>query len=239
MVGCHSDCQSNLIKPQPQVSDESHCCRFSHEYLRLCRRGTLLFTLLYDSSPCGLPSLLYNCCVFSSVVLYSDLGLILALFWVFFTAFISVCDLALRQHVFCFVTTGAHLRRAQQRLKGALVLDDEGIANLTSGEPVGQLCELQTGLQWPSWIISENRQRVDAVAEASVERSGARALLRVQTGARVTAPAVRPGPRRILLGVPSALRDKCQRSTQSHANTHTLPRATIAGINFIFFNVWE
>lgn len=76
------------------------------------------------------------------LTLLSDLGLILILFCVSsvcFTAFISVCDFALRQHVFCFVTSRAHLRRAQQRLKGALVLDDKGIANMTSGEPMGQL----------------------------------------------------------------------------------------------------
>lgn len=118
-------------------------------------------------------------------------------------AFISLCDFALGRRALCLVTSGARLWRAQQRLKGALVLDDKGIANMTSGEPVGQLRQLQTRLQWPDGIISENRQSVDAVAEASVQRSGAGPLLRVQAGARVTAPAVRPRPRRILLGVPS------------------------------------
>lgn len=156
----------------------------------------------------------------------SDLGLFLILFGVSsycFTAFISVCDFVLRQHAFCFVTTRAHLGRGQQRFKGALVLDDKGIADVTPGEPMGQLCQLQTCLQWPDRKISENRQRVDAVAESSVQWSGARPLLRVQAGTRVTTPAVRPGPWRIRLGVPSVPRDKCQRSTRSRTNMHTLP----------------
>lgn len=67
MVGCHSDCQSNLIKPKIRVSDESHWCRFSHEYLRIYYRETRLFTLLYESNPYGLSLLLYNYSVFSSV----------------------------------------------------------------------------------------------------------------------------------------------------------------------------
>lgn len=64
---------------------------------------------------------------------------------------------------------------------------------------------------------------MNAVAEATVEGGGARSLLRVQAGAQVTAPAVRPGPRRILLGVPSVPKDICQRSARPNINKHTLP----------------
>ncbi|KAG7228879.1 hypothetical protein INR49_008657 [Caranx melampygus] len=88
------------------------------------------------------------------------------------------------KHGLCLVTTGAHLRRVQQWLKGVLVLDDERVADVTSGEGVGQLCQLQTGLQRPGRIISDDGQSVDAVAEASVERSGAWPLLRVKAWVR-------------------------------------------------------
>lgn len=64
---------------------------------------------------------------------------------------------------------------------------------------------------------------MNAIAEATVEGGGARSLLRVQAGAQVTAPAVRPGPRRILLGVPSVPKDICQRSTRPNINKHALP----------------
>lgn len=98
----------------------------------------------------------------------------------------------------------------QQRLKGVVVLNDERVANVSSGEGMGQLCQLQTSLQRPGWVISDDGQSVDAIAKASVEWSGAWPLLRVEAWVQVTAPAVRPGPWRILLGVPSVPRDKCQ-----------------------------
>lgn len=178
---------------------------------------------------------------FHLLVLYSDLGLILLLFCVCgvrFTAFFSAGNCAPRQRVFCFVTTRAHLTRAQQRLKGALVLKDKRIANLTCSQPVGQLCQLQTCLQWPGRIISENGQRVEAVAEAAVERRRARPLLWVQARAGVAAPAVRPGPWRILLRVPSVPKDKCQRRARPHTNVRTLPRAHRLQRHFFFLFVF-
>lgn len=137
-------------------------------------------------------------------------------------AFVSIDRPVLRHHVL-HVRPGAHLRGAQQRLKVGLVLDHEGTGGLSPGQPLRQLRQLQTCLQRPRWVISENRQRVDAVAEATVEGGGARSLLRVQAGAQVTAPAVRPGPGRILLGVPSVPKDICQRSARPNINKHALP----------------
>lgn len=69
--------------------------------------------------------------------------------------------------------------------------------------PLSQSVQLEARLQRPSWIISENRQRVHAVAEASVQGSGAGPLLRAQAGAGVKAPAEPPGSGRILLSIPS------------------------------------
>lgn len=73
--------------------------------------------------------------------LLSDLSLFLTLLRAScscFTAVILLCNFALH-HGLCFKAASAHLRRVQRRLKGALVRDDEGIAELTPGEPVGQL----------------------------------------------------------------------------------------------------
>lgn len=158
-------------------------------------------------------------------VVYSDLAVVLSVFGFSFPAFVSIGHFGLRCHAL-HVRPGAHLRGARRRVKVVLVLDDKGAAGLAPGGPLRQLRQLQTCLQRPSWVISENRQRVNAVAEATVEGGGARALLRVQAGAQVTAPAVRPGPWRILLGVPSAPKDKCQRSARPNINKHTLPGDT-------------
>lgn len=158
-------------------------------------------------------------------VVYSDLAGVLSVFGFSFTAVISIGRFVLRGHVL-HVRPAAHLRSARRRVKVVLVLDDKGTAGLTPGRPLRQLRQLQTCLQRPSWVISENGQRVNAVAEATVEGGGARSLLRVQAGAQVTAPAVRPGPWRILLGVPSVPKDKCQRSTRPNTNKHALPGDT-------------
>lgn len=84
------------------------------------------------------------------------------------TAFFSVTHYVLGHHVF-HVRPGAHLRSAQHRFEAVWVGDDKRTASWTSAHSLGQLGELQSCLQRPSWVISENRQRVDAVAEASVE----------------------------------------------------------------------
>lgn len=152
----------------------------------------------------------------------SDLAVDLSIFGFSVNTFFCVAQYVPRHHVL-HVRPGAHLRSAQQRFEAVGVGDDEGAARRTSARSLGQLRELQTCLQRPRWVISENRQRVDAVTEPPVEGGRARPLLRVQAGAQVTAPAVRPGPRWVLLGVPSVPK-KDKRVPE--INERTLPEDT-------------
>lgn len=69
---------------------------------------------------------------------YSDLAVGLSLFGSRSTAFVSIDRSVLRHHVL-HVRPGAHLRGAQQRLKVGLVLDHNGTAGLTPGQPLRQL----------------------------------------------------------------------------------------------------
>lgn len=147
--------------------------------------------------------------------LISDLCRILNLL----AAFVSAPDFAPRRHALRRVATDARLLRAPRSLQGALVLDDEGTAGVTSGEPAGHLRELQTGLQRPDGVVvAEHGQRVHAVAQAPVQRRRAGPPLSVRARARVSTPAVRPVPGRVLLRVPSVPRER-ERSEEARAVT--------------------
>lgn len=76
-------------------------------------------------------------CVFFWGV-HSDLAVVLSIFAFSFTAFLSVRQYVLRQHVFR-VRPGAHLRSAQEGFKAVLVGDHKGTGSLTSGHSLSQL----------------------------------------------------------------------------------------------------